>query len=152
MTIYGMATDDAHVFKDPGNPLVSGPGRGWVMVRAASLEPRTLMQALERGEFYASTGVVLGDITASARELSVTVKVEGASKYRIQFVGAGGKLLREVAEPMATYSFKGDEGYVRAKVLESNGRIAWVQPVPVSKPTPSARLWNALRELTGFAD
>jgi hypothetical protein len=31
------------------------------------------------------------------------------------------------------YRFTGDEGYVRAKVIESNGRFAWVQPVPVSR-------------------
>ena len=41
--VYGMATDDAHVFKEPGNPLVSGPGRGWVMVRAPRLEAGALM-------------------------------------------------------------------------------------------------------------
>jgi hypothetical protein len=27
------------------------------------------------------------------------------------------------------YQFKGDELYVRAKILESNGRVAWTQPV-----------------------
>ena len=30
--LYGIAVDDAHVFKQPGNPNGSGPGRGWVMV------------------------------------------------------------------------------------------------------------------------
>ena len=38
--LYGIAVDDAHHFKQPGNPLASGPGRGWVMVRAARLEAR----------------------------------------------------------------------------------------------------------------
>ena len=32
--LYGIAVDDAHTFKQPGNPAVAGPGRGWVMVRA----------------------------------------------------------------------------------------------------------------------
>ena len=61
------------------------------------------------------------------------VKPEGTSKYRIQFIGAGGRILSEVAEPPARYTFKGDEGYVRAKVIESNGRMAWVQPVQVPR-------------------
>ena len=54
------------------------------------------------------------------------------SKYRIQFIGKGGRLLSERAEPSATYTIKGDEGYVRARVLESNGQMAWAQPVRVS--------------------
>ena len=152
--VYGMATDDAHVFKDPGNPMVSGPGRGWVMVRAPRLEAGALMQSLERGDFYASTGVVLDDVIATDRNLAVKVKIEGASKYRVQFIGRGGQILTEVTEPSATYSFKGDEGYVRAKVTESNGRMAWVQPVAVPNRTSSASVgWAApliIAGLVGF--
>jgi hypothetical protein len=32
----------------------------------------------------------------------------------------------------ATYHFHGDEQYVRARVIESNGRRAWCQPVLVN--------------------
>lgn len=136
--VYGMATDDAHVFKEPGNPMVSGPGRGWVMVRAPRLDAGELMQALERGDFYSSTGVVLDDVRASEKSLSVKVKTEGVSKYRVQFVGRGGQILAEANEPTASYVFKGDEGYVRAKIIESNGRVAWVQPVPVPNRSSTA--------------
>jgi len=140
MMVYGMAVDDAHTFKDPGNPAVSAPGRGWVMVRAPRLDAGELMGALERGDFYASTGVTLEDVTATRGSLSVKVKTEGAAKYRIQFIGRGGKVLKEAVEPAASYAFTGDEGYVRAKVLESNGRMAWVQPVPVARSSSSAQL------------
>ena len=131
MLLYGIAVDDAHVFKDPGNPDVSGPGRGWVMVRAQRLEARALLDALERGEFYASTGVELDECRATPREIAVTVKSNDYSKYRVQFIGKGGRLLKESPEPTATYAPRGDEGYVRARVLESNGRMAWCQPVMV---------------------
>jgi hypothetical protein len=129
--LHGIAVDDAHAFKQPGNPDVPGPGRGWVMVRAARLEPRALLDALERGAFYASTGVELADYQVTERQIAVTVKATPFSKYRIRFVGKGGKLLQEVADATATYDIRGDEGYVRAKVIESNGRIAWCQPVLV---------------------
>ena len=127
--LYGIAVDDAHVFKDPGNPDVAGPGRGWVMVRAAQLDARSLLEALERGDFYASTGVVLEEVRAERRGITVQVKADAWAKYRIQFLGKGGRVLREVLEPSATYAIAGDEGYVRARVLESNGRMAWTQPV-----------------------
>jgi hypothetical protein len=142
--IYGIAVDDAHVFKQPGNPNVAGPGRGWVVVRAARLDAASLMEALERGDFYASTGVVLDEVRADAKSLTVTVKADSWSKYRIQFIGRQGRVLQEVAEPTATYAMVGDEGYVRARVLESNGRYAWVQPVMVPRSSVGAGAGLAL--------
>ena len=126
--LYGIAVDDAHVFKQPGNPLVAGPGRGWVMVRSPRLEARAILEAMERGDFYASTGVVLRDYQASRDRITVDVQVAGTSKYRVQFIGSGGRVLSEVAEPTASYDIKGNEAYVRARVIESNGRMAWMQP------------------------
>ena len=131
--LYGVAVDDAHVFKAPGNPDVAGPGRGWVAVRAPRLEPRALLDSLERGDFYASTGVELIDYQATARQITVTVNATAFSKYRIQFIGKEGRVLREIAEPTATYEIRGNEGYVRARVLESNGRMAWCQPIMVPR-------------------
>jgi hypothetical protein len=131
--LYGVAVDDAHVFTQPGNPEVSGPGRGWVVVRAPRLDARELVGALDRGDFYASTGVELTDYRVSANQMTVVVKPTAFSKYRIQFIGRNGRVLSEVAEPTATYAIRGDEGYVRAKVIESNGRVAWCQPVMVTR-------------------
>ena len=131
--VYGIAVDDAHVFKQPGNPSVSGPGRGWVMVRAAQLDPKALVESLERGDFYASTGVVLDNVVTTAKSVTVTVSPQGTAKYRIQFIGKGGRLLNEVPQVSASYTITGDEGYVRARVLDSNGHTAWVQPVLTSR-------------------
>ena len=83
---------------------------------------------------------------ATSTALTVTREDRGTSKYRIQFIGRGGQVLHEATEPTATYTFTGDEGYVRAKVLESNGRVAWVQPVQVARKTAlaTAGLWTAV--------
>lgn len=132
LILYGIAVDDAHHFKDLGNPKKAGPGRGWIMVRAAELSPRAILTAMERGEFYASTGVELDDYRVSPSAMTVTVKKEPYAKYRIQFIGRGGKVLHEALDSPATYTFRGDEGYVRARVLESNGWIAWMQPVAIA--------------------
>lgn len=129
--MYGIAVDDAHHFKRPGDPAAAGPGRGWVMVRADRLDPAAILAALEAGRFYASTGVELTDVVTTDRAMTVTVKRDAWSKYRIQFIGKGGRILQESLDSPAEYAFRGGEGYVRAKVIESNGRIAWVQPVNV---------------------
>jgi hypothetical protein len=139
--LYGIAVDDAHAFKQPGNPDVPGPGRGWVVVRAPRLEARAIVDALERGDFYASTGVELADYQANVRQMTIAVKATPFSKYRIQFIGKNGRVLREVTEPTAVYDIRGDEGYVRARVIESNGRLAWCQPLVV-QPRPSAIAWS----------
>jgi hypothetical protein len=131
--LYGIAVDDAHVFRQPGNPNVAGPGRGWVMVRAARLEPRALLEALERGDFYASTGVELTDYAVTNAGMTVTVRKTRYSGYRIQFVGQDGKILHEAPDSPATYSFSGNERYVRARVIESNGQMAWCQPVMLAR-------------------
>ncbi len=127
--LYGLATDDAHDFKRPGDPTAAGPGRGWIVVRAPRLAAREVLGALERGDFYASTGVELKDVQRSPSRLVVEIKTDRWSRYTTRFIGRDGKVLAESTENPARYDIKGDEGYVRAVVLESNGKRAWVQPV-----------------------
>jgi hypothetical protein len=136
--LFGLATDDAHEFKQLGDLSSSRPGMGWVMVRAEKLDAKTIVAALERGDFYASTGVELAEYQAAGSAITVKVKQRfwgsGAEEnmkagYRIQFVGKGGAVLQDVDGTDATYTFKGSEGYVRAKVTQSDGKMAWTQPV-----------------------
>lgn len=134
--LYGVAVDDAHHFKRPGDPLASGPGRGWVHVRAASLDAGAIVEAMERGDFYSSTGVELAGYEVTDAAVSIQVRATNYSKYVIQFIGREGRVLKEIAEPAARYPFKGDEGYVRAKIIESNGSVAWTQPAPVGSTAP----------------
>lgn len=131
--LYGLATDDAHHFKRPWDPTASRPGRGWVVVRAPRLDGREIVAALERGDFYASTGVELEDVQATPQRLTIRIREERTSKYRVRFIGRNGQTLREVTTNPASYDITGSEGYVRAVVLESNGKRAWVQPVLVRR-------------------
>lgn len=131
--IYGIAVDDAHQFKEPWNPAAARPGRGWVMVRAPRLAADAILEALERGDFYASTGVHLEDYRVDAASMTVSIAVQRSSRYRVRFIGKGGRLLQESTSTPARYAFRGDEGYVRARILESNGASAWTQPVVLDR-------------------
>jgi hypothetical protein len=137
--IYGIAVDDAHVFKRPWDRTAARPGQGWVVVRAATLSPRDIVTALDRGEFYASNGVELDNVSVNARTLTVTIKAAQWNKYRTQFIGRSGRVLQEVVTTTAAYDFTGDEGYVRARVLDSNGHTAWVQPVFLTPVASSSK-------------
>ncbi len=129
MTIYGISDDDVHQLQSKGEAIEALPGQAWIYVRAAELTSSAILSAIDDGNFYASTGVELIDYKADRSEVSIKIKATNFSKYRVQFIGSGGKVLQESLEPTAVYKVKGNEGYVRVKVLESNGKIAWTQPV-----------------------
>jgi hypothetical protein len=144
--LFAFAVDDAHHYhRDQG---MANPGRGWIMVRCATLNADAIVEALKRGDFYASSGVVLEDVVPTKESLSLRIATEPGIDYTIRFIGtrlggATGVVLQETKGPSASYRFTGDELYVRATVVSSkphpNGyektdlQTAWVQPVVVRR-------------------
>lgn len=129
VVLYGIAVDDAHHFQGEFAADRVNPGRGFVCVRAPALRPDALLESLERGDFYASTGPLLEDVTADETGLRLRIRPQRDFKHTTFFHGKGGRLLASSPDPAPAYAFRGDEGYVRAKVVDSAGRAAWVQPV-----------------------
>jgi hypothetical protein len=130
--IYGIAVDDAHHFQGEFAADRSNPGRGWIAIRAASLEPVALMTALEAGHFYASTGVEIDDVVVTPKRIEIVIRVDGLFRYETTFIGSGGRILATSIDNPAVFDLTADEGYVRAKVRDSGGRVAWTQPVFVT--------------------
>jgi len=164
--LYAVATDDTHNYHK-FDPRAANPGQAWIVVRANHLTPESLIRAMNAGDFYCSTGVTLKDVAFRNNTLTVKVAPEPDVTYRIQFIGtrrgynpssreaanAEGKTVRTthiyspqvgavLAEDQGTtagYTLKGDELYVRAKVISSRRNekshvadefeSAWVQPV-----------------------
>ncbi len=129
MVIYGIASDDSHYFKRPGVRSLPTPGQAWIFVKAKNLNSGEILGALDRGDFYGSTGVELADYQADSRHISIKVKEEKSSRYKIVFIGRNGRILKTENSGLATYKIHGNEVYVRAKIIESNGKMAWTQPV-----------------------
>ena len=135
--IYGIAVDDAHHFKGESAPDRSNPGRGWVMVRATELSADRILDAMEEGDFYASTGVVLSDYEVSDKKIRIAIDADSLNywqekssfKYTTFFIGTRGKVLKKSFGTSAHYTLTGEEKYVRARVVNSDGHMAWTQPV-----------------------
>jgi len=129
--LFAIADDDAHHFKTEhlADPASAAPNRGWIYVRAQKLSEADILDAIRRGDFYASNGVELTDIVSTPAALTVSIKATTYSRYRTEFVGAGGKVLAESTANPAVYQYTGTEKYVRARVIESNAKRAWTQPV-----------------------
>jgi hypothetical protein len=144
--MFGLATDDSHEYHEYRVGKVN-PGRGWVMVRAVHLTPEAIINAMERGDFYATTGVEISQIKRTSHSLSFTIANEPGVTYKTQFIGTElqhdgnseprldadgkpayitrryskdiGKVLAETDSTRPSYTFTGREIYVRATVVSS---------------------------------
>lgn len=149
--LHGIATDDTHAYHQFGFGK-SNPGQGWVVVRACRLTPEHLIRAMEAGDFYASTGVVLEEVRCDGKTLEVRVAPRPGESCTVSFIGTravpGGSLppaeatgvtLAKVGGPVASYTMQGDELYVRARIDSSLAKPgatviaqaqqqAWTQP------------------------
>ncbi len=126
--MYAIAADDAHAYRS-FTPELSNPGRGWVMVRSRRLDAKEIMQNLESGLFYSSTGVELEDIRIKPTQIEIVIRKTGNSECTTEFIGSGGKRLLTVKSNPAVYNLSRDDAYVRAKITDANGHCAWIQPV-----------------------
>lgn len=104
-------------------------GRGCVMVEVAQLTPEAIVEALDGGNFYASTEIIFTKFKVNQKELSTQIQQASDFKYTTLFIGKGGEVLQKVHGNDARYQFDGHELYVRAKVFSSNGGWAWPRPV-----------------------
>lgn len=166
--MYGVAVDDAHHYHTLGIAR-SNAGRGWIMVRARHLTPESVIHAMEAGDFYATTGVVLNDVRRDVGRLAIEIAAEPGVTYVTRFIGTRrgydpsseiiadavgepgrtvphrrysaeiGAVLAEMKGAAAAYTLKGDEIYVRAKIVSSKSKVnpsapdeletAWTQPL-----------------------
>ena len=88
--LYGIGTDDAHWYPNSGTPEPCFPfADGYIQVRAEALTAEALIAAMDRGDFYASCGVDLEDVSFDRESgtLSVSVPAKVGTAYRIRFVG-----------------------------------------------------------------
>lgn len=127
--VFAVASDDANTF--PGNTWGYGgePGRGWVVVRAHKMDGEEICNNLATGLFYASTGVELNDIQIEPRRIVVSINGQDTLTYTTSFIGENGKLLSSTDRNPAIFELADNSKYVRAKVLSSDGKVAWIQPV-----------------------
>ena len=149
--LLGVATDDSHTYH--GGDV--SPGRGWVMVRSQKLEANALVEAMKAGDFYASSGVTLDEVTWDEKSQTLSLKIQPAegATYTTEFIGTrkgydATKTASEngIGEVFATQTgtevslvIPEDALFLRATVTSSVGhenpsfpeqkKQAWTQPV-----------------------
>ena len=141
--LFGLATDDSHHYHNRAGKK-SRMGRGWVMVKSNELSASSLIDAMNQGDFYSSSGVELETVQFSANRLSIRIKTQTNVEYTTKFIGTlknydrettvqlkpngkpmkatklyskdVGKVLATIKGPKPFYDLTGNELYVRAVI------------------------------------
>ena len=125
--VFLTACDDNHNWARLDSPLSDSFG-GFVMIDAEELSYQSIIEALERGDFYASCGPLIYSVTREG--MCVTVKCSGARKI---------SLISETRFSESAFAPEGEEiyevsfilnkknGAYRIKVTDIEGKRAFTQ-------------------------
>jgi hypothetical protein len=128
--LTAFATDDAHFATDDHFG-------GWVHVKAESLDPEVLLEALKTGHYYSSQGPVIHELSISGDELSIvcspvnTIAVVGGNSRTVQRVS---KSVTEATLDLTKLRkswlpLKQDSAWIRVALIDQAGKRAWTNPI-----------------------
>ena len=123
--LTGLANDDVH--------KSSEVGKAWTMIRAAKLDDKSILEALEKGCFYASTGPEIKDYRISS-DLKINVECSSVEKIIFRTNGAGnGKVFKaengdELTNAEWDLSSRKPK-WIRCEVTDKEGNTAWTNPI-----------------------
>jgi len=121
--LNGYATDDAHFHN-------ADHGGAWMMVKAESLDPDLLVEAMKKGHYYSTQGPSIEDITVQDGEINITCSpVETAVLLGRGYLAEHiiGEDLSQITLP--THRFKND--WLRVVLTTSEGKRAWSNPFQI---------------------
>ena len=140
--LFGIATDDSHRYHSFSSED-SNTGRGWVMVNCEKLATEDIISAMEKGDFYASTGVHLKKLLTDKKQIEIEVDPEFGVIYEIIFIGyqkgaEDAVELKKVIGRSASYTFNKEDVFVRVRInsdakkdnpiIKDETKKAWTQP------------------------
>ncbi len=119
--LFGVATDDGH--------KADQHCKGWVMVNAEN-NVNAILAALKKGAFYSSCGPVIHDFYINDEGVAV---VDCSPCQFINFISIGypSRLIRNDDGLVTHAEFKLPEhlNYIRATMVDENGKRAWTNPI-----------------------
>lgn len=123
--IYGVATDDGHAMSNHCN--------GWVMVNAEN-DIDSILSALKNGAFYSSCGPEIYNFYIDGNKACVDcssasiVRLHGC-KHPTRVVKSQNGDLTHVEFSIGNDIWTGDYMYIRAVVIDKDGKYAWTNPI-----------------------
>ena len=119
--LFAVATDDGHAMYQHC--------KGWVMVNAEN-NVKDILNALENGAFYSSCGPVIKDFYVDDENV-VHIETSECEKIIFQCDKHPSKKITANGESLTKGEFctKNDWEYVRATIIDKDGRRAWTNPI-----------------------
>ena len=143
----GARVDDEHVFDDllrAGKPVFcvcaddnhgyAGSFGGWVCINAEKLEYKTVMTALQKGDFYASTGPQIFSLVQNGLEVQIKTspcKTIGVVTHGRRTPNTRAKDGETISS--ATFTLRPEDKYFRIRVTDEFGHTAYTQAYPVEE-------------------
>ncbi len=123
--LSGLATDDVH--------KSDAVGKAWTMIKAAKPDEKSILEALEKGCFYATKGPEIEDFSVD-ENLIVSVKCSSVQKITFRTSGSGNGNVFTSKDSKGMNSAEWDLSkkkpkWVRCEVTDENGNTAWTNPV-----------------------
>jgi hypothetical protein len=148
--VFATITDDAHFYGDVAAAHARGerpfpPGLGFVAVRA-NKSVASIREAVVRGDFYASTGVLFDVYELGPSKIVLATR--DAEPVLFEAIGKGGVVLESVRGARLDLMLgraRGEEKdgarerpYVRVRATRADGAVAFTQPVfaDINKSSP----------------
>lgn len=132
--IYCLANDDNHNKFPMGHPACDSFG-GFNMIRARELTYASVIEALEKGHFYASMGPVIEDMYIENSELhvscspavSIAARMIGRAGVRATAFAPVGETITEGVIPL-----KKEDGWIRVEITDIHGKKAFTHAYPLA--------------------
>jgi len=129
--LSGYAADDAHFSN--GDDDAFG---GWVHVKAESLQPDDLLEALIAGNYYSSQGPQIHSLSISGNQLDIecspvdTISVSGGTSRSAK---SGGKSITRATLNLADLEIgwlvPDRSPWLRVTIIDRAGKRAWTNPI-----------------------
>ncbi|MEM7735161.1 MAG: hypothetical protein AAF267_05165, partial [Deinococcota bacterium] len=124
--VWGFANDDSH---HEGDTALA-----WNVVQVPETQdvnPQSIIDALQAGQFYASTGVVIDDIRAEGSYLNI----RAANAKRINLIADRGQRVLQIENNELHFRVPDDSSwrYLRVELWGEGETQAWTQPIIVKQ-------------------
>jgi len=129
--LSAFATDDAH-FRDHDRDAFGG----WVHVKAETLEPEDLLEALKLGNYYSSQGPQIHSLSVSGDQLTIECSpvdmisvVGGTSRSALQNGRSISKATIDLAKLEQGWLVSDPSPWIRVTIKDALGKCAWTNPI-----------------------
>ncbi len=129
--LTALATDDAH-FDDCDRDAFGG----WVHVKAESLEPEALLEALKLGQYYSSQGPQIHSLSISGDQLDIKcspvekiIVVGGTSRSASHTGRAISEASVDLTQLEKGLFVPAPSPWLRVTVVDASGKRAWSNPI-----------------------